>query len=218
MAIWHFITNLGDSAIMLPCAMLMGVWLLLTVSWQQALRWYFCFAAASVLVAASKIAFFGWGIGIRALDFTGFSGHSMLGAAVMPVLGWLLLQPSERLSRAGAALGAMLAVMVAWSRVHLGYHSPWEAVTGSLIGLSASACYLYRAPKVSQKHMQRLAMAAVLLAPIVLFHGTHAPTHGILQRIGAYIAGNSEPFSRQDLREDNSVPRADSLARGDRAA
>ncbi|WP_462382984.1 phosphatase PAP2 family protein [Pseudomonas sp. Marseille-QA0892] len=218
MAFWHFVTNLGDSAIMLPCAMLMGIWLLLTVSWQQAVRWYLCFAAASLLVAASKIAFFGWGVGIRALDFTGFSGHSMLGAAVMPVLGWLLFQPSERLSRAGAALGAVLAIMVAWSRVHLGYHSPWEAVTGSLIGLSASAYYLYRGPRVSQKSMQRLAMAAVLLAPIVLFHGVHAPTHGILQRIGAYIAGNSEPFSRQDLRKNNSVPRADSLAKRDQAA
>lgn len=218
MAVWHFITNLGDSAIMLPCAMLMGVWLLLTVSWREAVRWYACFATACLLVAASKIAFFGWGIGIRALDFTGFSGHSMLGAAVMPVLGWLLLQPSQRLSQVGAAMGAAAAILVAWSRIHLGYHSPWEAVTGSMIGLSASAYYLYRGPRVSQRYMQRLAMAVVLLAPIVIFHGTHAPTHGILQRIGAYIAGNSEPFSRQDLREDNAIPRADSLVKRDQAA
>ena len=97
------------------------------------------FGAASLSVALSKIAFFGWGLGIPRLDFTGFSGHSMLVGSVLPILGWLLAsraRPSLRLT--AAAIGAACALLIAVSRVVLGYHSISEVVTGLPIGYAAS--------------------------------------------------------------------------------
>jgi len=43
------------------------------------------FGITGAIVSASKLAFMGWGIGIRELDFTGFSGHSALFAAFWPI-------------------------------------------------------------------------------------------------------------------------------------
>jgi membrane-associated phospholipid phosphatase len=207
MSFWHLITNLGDSAVMLPSAVIIGLWLWFTASRAVSLRWYASFATACSLVALSKIAFFGWGVGIRALDFTGFSGHSMLGATVLPVLFWLLLQPSGWLARVAPLVGAVMAILVAWSRVHLGYHSPSEAITGTTIGLSAAAFFLYRAPFSAQRaRSHRYALACSLAAPLVILHGVHAPTHGIIQKIGAFAAGNSQPFTRKDLHQRNELP------------
>jgi len=48
------------------------------------------FGITGAIVSASKLAFMGWGIGIRELDFTGFSGHSALFAVFWPIFLWLL--------------------------------------------------------------------------------------------------------------------------------
>jgi hypothetical protein len=45
---------------------------------QAAWRWALLFGITGAIVCASKLAFMGWGMGIRELDFTGFSGHTAL--------------------------------------------------------------------------------------------------------------------------------------------
>ena len=39
------------------------------------------FGITGTVVCISKLAFMGWGIGIREIDFTGFSGHTALSTA-----------------------------------------------------------------------------------------------------------------------------------------
>ncbi|MFC6518687.1 hypothetical protein ACFQAT_01865 [Undibacterium arcticum] len=80
------ITSVGGITVMAPAAIAITVWLVVERSWRVALWWCLLFAAGMGLVVATKIAFIGWGIGIRSLDFTGFSGHSMRATAVIPVL------------------------------------------------------------------------------------------------------------------------------------
>ena len=52
---WLFITNFGDSSVMLPCAVLIALWLLAGLSARAALLWLLLFGAASLSVALSKI-------------------------------------------------------------------------------------------------------------------------------------------------------------------
>lgn len=196
---WLFITNFGDSSVMLPCALLIALWLLAGLSARAALLWLLLFGAASLSVALSKIAFFGWGLGIPHLDFTGFSGHSMLVGSVMPILGWLL---ASRARLTAAALGAVCALLIAISRVVLGYHSVSEVVTGLPIGYAASASLLWllRGQEVVLKPRQAALGASLLLLPLLLLHGTNAPTQRVLERLAVKFADEQNPWTRAHQR------------------
>lgn len=200
---WLFITNFGDSSVMLPCAVLIALWLLAGLSARAALFWLLLFGAAGLAVALSKIAFFGWGLGIPRLDFTGFSGHSMLVGSVLPILGWLLAsraRPSLRLT--SAAIGAACALLIAVSRVVLGYHSISEVVTGLPIGYAASGglLWLLRGEEVNLKPRQAALGASLLLLPLLLLHGTNAPTQRVLERLAVKFADEQKPWTRAHQR------------------
>ncbi|MEB0165436.1 phosphatase PAP2 family protein, partial [Glaciimonas sp. CA11.2] len=123
------ITRLADTTVMLPLAAACTVWLACGRAWRMAFWWCLLFALGLTLVAATKIAFIGWGIGIQALDFTGFSGHAMRTTAVMPVLFYLLLQKSSPTVRTlGVVLGIALGVLIGISRLAVQVHSVSEVV------------------------------------------------------------------------------------------
>src|SRR5438445_2386701 len=104
MLIWMTITKLADTTVMVPVAAACAAWLVCGRAWRMALWWCLLFTMGLALVAATKIAFVGWGIGIRSLDFTGFSGHAMRASAVMPVLFYLLLQKAPPFARTSGVL------------------------------------------------------------------------------------------------------------------
>jgi membrane-associated phospholipid phosphatase len=88
----------------------------------------------------SKVAFLGFGLGIAALDFTGFSGHSMYAASVeIPLLATCALALCGRGRWVGAMLGTALAALIAVSRVEVGAHSVSEAIAGFVLGGSLAA-------------------------------------------------------------------------------
>jgi hypothetical protein len=81
----------GDSTVLLPSAAAVFMVLFLRrPSRQIAWQWGLLFGITGAIVSASKLAFMGWGIGIRELDFTGFSGHTALSTAFWPIFLWLL--------------------------------------------------------------------------------------------------------------------------------
>src|ERR1700756_1162312 len=138
---WVAVTRVGEPQILLPAFGAGALWLALArpagargrlaqgnahahdhPARRSALRWVAGIAATSVVTTVSKIAFLGFGIGIAALDFTGFSGHSMYSWAILPVLaaivgGWR-----------GALASVGLALLITYSRVDLGAHSWSEAI------------------------------------------------------------------------------------------
>ena len=61
----------------------------------MAVGWLLLLGAAIGVVTVTKLAFLGWGVGIRELDFTGVSGHAMLSTAVYPVALFLMLLPAR---------------------------------------------------------------------------------------------------------------------------
>src|SRR4051812_17523224 len=99
MLTWLHITRLGDFTLMSLTAFAIAAWLFAGGEKRAALWWSVLFGAGTGVVIVTKMAFIGWGIGIRSLDFTGFSGHAMRAAAVMPVLFYLALQKAPSLLR-----------------------------------------------------------------------------------------------------------------------
>ncbi len=87
---WQLISFFGDSTVLLPSAAALFIVLMLRkTSRLLAWQWSLLFGITGAIVCASKLAFMGWGLGIRELDYTGFSGHSALSAAFWPIFLWL---------------------------------------------------------------------------------------------------------------------------------
>ena len=117
---WMFLTRWGNSLLLLPAASCICIGLWAGGERRVAWKWAVCFGAAVLLVFATKVAFLGWGIGSRTLDFTGISGHSMLAAAVLPMLGWWLTQErSPETQRNATIAGTVVACIIGASRLLL---------------------------------------------------------------------------------------------------
>lgn len=195
MDFWPLVTHLGDSSLLAPAAVFVFGWLLYRHETAKAGLWVLLFGFSTALVVTSKLAFMGWGIGIPTLDFTGFSGHSMMAGAVLPPLAALLFS-SRRLALIAAGLAALLAVLVGVSRLAINVHSPAEVYAGLVLGLGTSAAFL-GATRVRLPAFQ----PGVLLLVVVLglgqaVTGIRAPTHHLLERIAVHLADRPEPFQR----------------------
>ena len=211
---WLAVTRLGEAQILLPAFCAGALWLALArpagargrlaqgnahahdhPARRSALRWVAGIAATTIVTTLSKIAFLGFGIGIAALDFTGFSGHSMYSWAILPVLaaivaGWR-----------GALVGVALAMLITYSRVDLGAHSWSEAISGMALGAAAAgwtlADYLAHPGAVRAPWWPPLLLAAWLT--LLPMRAPPSRTHGLVVAISLKLSGHTRPYTRFEL-------------------
>lgn len=194
---WYLITSLGGAGLTLPLAFAIALWLAIGYTWRMAAAWLLLLGAAIGVVTVTKLAFLGWGVGIRELDFTGVSGHAMLSTAVYPVALFLMLLPARPSIRlAGVLLGLAAGMAVGLSRVVLSAHSPSEAITGCLVGALAALLFVRWAWQAAPGRLSAFPVAASLLALTVLLHGVHVPTQRWVTHIALTVSGHEKPFIR----------------------
>ena len=209
---WLRLTALGDSAVLLPIALLLAAWLLVQPATRRAgLRWTLVLGACIAGIVTTKLAYMGWGIHPPGINFVGMSGHSAMSFLVWPVIAALLAGRAGPRGRAFAiAAGVLLALGVSVSRLAVDAHTPPEVVVGSLWGALASAVFLAmerRPPPIA-----RLGgwAALGLLLPLVLTYGHVFPSNRILAQVARTISGHSRIYTRCDLprrvRGDTCVP------------
>ncbi len=197
---WRAVTHLGAAGLLLPvfAAQMVGLW-----SCQRALatRWALAVAMAASVTLLTKCLFFGWGLGIAALNFTGISGHALLATSIYPVLLSIHApQNSPRWQRAGLYLGLAVAVAVGVSRIVLGAHSASEVWSAWGLGLLVSYItvgnQLERAPQLSL-----LARFSPLLLLLALNSGTatYLPSHDLEVKFALAVSGRAKPFTRHQL-------------------
>ncbi|MCF7065041.1 phosphatase PAP2 family protein [Klebsiella variicola] len=202
---WQFVSFFGDSTVLLPSAAVLFIILLLRKSSKYvAWLWALLFGMTGAIVSASKLAFMGWGVGIRELDFTGFSGHSALSAAFWPIFLWLLsAQSSSALRRVSVVVGYVIAGLVGYSRLMLQAHSISEVIAGLLLGTCGSALFLLlqtRSSCFADVSLSRGGLLSLVLIPVVLLNtGMKAPTQSLLGEIAVKIGPLAKPFTRADL-------------------
>ncbi len=196
---WWVITHLGSSSLLLPALVLVlgGLW---EGGARHVARGYLLRIVAAVLITViSKCLFFGWGIGIAALDFTGISGHTLLATSILPLLLRGVPWPALQALGLGAAVGWALAIAVGISRVVVNAHSVSEVVAGWMLGAAVSWPILRALGTTSLTHWaSKLAPLALLLA----FHSssaTYLPTHALEVRLALWVSGQGKPFMRQHL-------------------
>ncbi|WP_058835972.1 phosphatase PAP2 family protein [Luteimonas abyssi] len=133
---WAWLVPPGEAKLILPAAVLLGLPLLLRRdSRNGVLGWWAGLGLATALTAVSKIAFYGWGTGIRAWDLTCFSGHTVIALAFWPVaLALCVPATCGTRRRLAAAAGWAFGGLIGISRATLGTH-PWsEVIAGALLG------------------------------------------------------------------------------------
>ncbi|KRG50946.1 phosphatase PAP2 family protein [Stenotrophomonas beteli] len=188
--VWRTLSALGDSRWLLPMALV----LLITLPRADARlkwRWLLAIAVTAGVTLASKVAFMGWGIGIKSVHFTGFSGHAAMSSVVYPVVGALLAGPAKRARAIGVAIGVLLAIAIAWSRIPLHAHSLSEVIAGLMLGLGCSAWALYGARP--SRRAALISIAAALLAGAALpLAQPNLHTHQAVIALAKFISGRTE--------------------------
>ena len=210
-AAWHWLTRLGEAQILLPAMLMAAAALAWRGAPRLALAWVTATALAATVTTASKVAFLGYGIGWAALDFTGFSGHAMFAAAVLPLLLRLAAGSAARGSPGdgagprrqpiGLAAGFALAGAVAVSRVMVGAHSWSEALAGFALGATASALTLRWAGALPALRSARWVPVALLgWALLGVVGAPPSRTHDWVTRLALAQSGRSVPFRRWQTR------------------
>lgn len=201
MTMWESITQWGNSTLLLPAALFIAGDLWSGESPRLGGRWVVAFGIAVSVVLISKIAFLGWGVGIRAIDFTGVSGHATLAAAVFPTLGWRIIQERSRSIRGSAvAVGAAVAALVGLSRIALHTHSVSEVVAGLIIG-GLVAWLVIPGARTSQRCVPaRWVALSIIVLSGTIWHGENADVaHDLVERLALLLSGRTKVFDRNML-------------------
>jgi membrane-associated phospholipid phosphatase len=195
---WQFLSRFGETTLLLPCAVMLYAWFRYSREAATARQWLCAFVAAAGLTLLSKLAYMGWGIGVPSLDFTGFSGHSMMAAAVLPVVLHRLVPARPAwLALAAASVGVMMAAGVSVSRLALGVHSLSEVAGGLVLGLGASIWCIALSHGTARRTAPPLAIALMLCLVLGLpASGATAPTHHWLEQIAVYLSHRDKPYDR----------------------
>ncbi|CAN5186757.1 N/A [soil metagenome] len=215
LSFWPLFTRLGEAQILLPLVALAALWLWLGAG-QGALarRWLLAVGCAVALTTASKLAFIGWEVGVADWDFTGISGHAACSAAILPMLGWLLVcGRAKPVRRAGVLGGFALAGLIAWSRLAVDAHSSSEAISGFVLGsvaswIALSGLSLARAADnmpfasaagsatAAPRWLQTAVIASLLVLP---FSAPRSQSHDWVTALSVRLSGRGQPFMRHEL-------------------
>ncbi|MBK4734326.1 phosphatase PAP2 family protein [Noviherbaspirillum pedocola] len=200
MPTWTLFTKLADTYVLLPAALLCMLCLASARAWRLTAVWAVLLGCGLALVAATKLAFVGWGIGSRDWNFTGISGHAMRAAAIAPVLFYLLAQNSGLVVRMLAIFGGItFGILIGISRLAVHVHSVSEVVTGCLLGIVISLPFLALLERSPRPAFPRHLLLAAAL-PLLAMTGTPgAPTEKWLERVALSLSGHSAPYTRNDL-------------------
>ena len=192
---------LGDSGLMIPMAIVIG----LTLAFSRgtgalAVWWTLFWIATGGLVLTTKLAFFMWGIGSARFDFTGLSGHAALAALIWPAAMWLLAANRVTLSKTlWVMAGFLTGVAITYSRVELNDHSTSEAVIGFVAGSLIGLGFWWLVQRCQPIRIRHAGWAgAALLVLVVVQHGRPTPTQDWIRLVSARLTG-TPPFGRPDL-------------------
>jgi len=194
---WTLITDFGDSAVMLPAAATIALWLGAGGAWRAMAAWLLSFGLGAAAVVGTKIAFLGWGIGIATLNFTGISGHTMLATAVTLTAIHLLSMGAPRpLRLALMAAGLAGALAIGISRLALDAHSLSEVCSGLIIGGLVAGGFALASRRLAAPVLAPGLMLASLAIVCIAMHGHQAGAQGLIERVSLYLSGHGQAYTR----------------------
>jgi len=181
-----FLTDFGDSAVLLPLSIAIFVWLLATRSMRSAIWWGAALAVCGVGIGILKILFFACP---PAPDLGSPSGHTALSLLAYGALGVIVAgEARSRWLRWTVHVSAFLFVLtIAVSRVEVHAHSPSEVVVGFLVGGMALAVFATAYLRVPSRSGRVVPLLVATVMTIALFHGLQLTPEGPLHEFALIL-------------------------------
>ena len=182
----RFLTDFGDSAVLLPMSAVVLVWLLATRSTGAAIWWLGVLIVFGAVVGSLKMLFFACPPAVDVRSPSGHTGFSMLVyGSIAAIVAAQRQSPWSRSAIMASAIA--LVVGIAISRVILHMHSARETVIGFLIGAAAVSVFFfgYQRTTPSRRLMSPLLFAIVLTAAV--FHGVRLNAETNLHTLGGWL-------------------------------
>lgn len=203
----YWITRFGEIGIVVPLAAALTLWMLATTrAIRPVVQWLLPLGLAVGITTLSKVAFIGWGLGIAAMDFTGFSGHAMFSAAIYPVVAYVLAAQASQQPKArfwAPLAGYALALVIGWSRVHIQVHSVSEVVAGLALGASTSGWTIWRLSRTLDAPHPRphrwVLLALLGWLGVMPVQAAPSRSHDMVTQLALRLSGHDKPFRRADL-------------------
>lgn len=200
--VWHALIYLGDGAVLIPCAVLIFVWLIAESASRRTGWWWLAGALlVSGGVAVSKVLYMVSGWHPAGWNFIGLSGHAALSFLLYPVAAALVTNRNKRWLRVVAvALGAGLALAIAISSWVLREHSVAEVALGSLWGALGAAAFLTITWRhVTQAPSLRRWMAVSVLLLVMVAFKQEFPSTRVLGWIALQVSARTAIHTRTEL-------------------
>jgi membrane-associated phospholipid phosphatase len=196
MMLWMALSALGSMSVTGPLCIAVAVWLLAGRTWRLSLSWCMLFGIGLLLVALTKIAYYGWGIGIPQWKFAGLSGHAMRACAVYPVVFYLMFLKARPVTRhAALAVGVLFAAVISFSRVPVLAHSVSEVVLGGAVGFAVAAAFIVTARSEQPAAVGRILVALCVPLVLVMPFTKPMPAERWVKQMAMYLSGN-DPVQR----------------------
>lgn len=185
--VWWRVTDFGDSAVVLPLAFFVVVYL---VFFSRRLRDGLALALATggtafcllLLKLAFRACINPTGGGI----ITSPSGHVGMSAVVYGCLALLLSQGSPRRVLLLAAT-ALFVVLIAISRVVLGAHNQAEVLTGLAVGSGFAVAFSLAAARPGGQDLSRRPLLAIALLAVLVTYGLNPPIEEVIKEIAIQL-------------------------------
>jgi membrane-associated phospholipid phosphatase len=177
-AIWRFLTDFGDTAVTVPLAILVTLFLLAARQPRLALGWALVILGCAGLTGGLKLAFTVCGYPPAGSRLMSPSGHTAMSVAVYgglaAVIGHGFKVPARTALIAAAAI---FTIGIALSRTIVGYHTPIEVAIGLLVGTVALAIMIAVVARYRPAYLPTHWLVAAL------FHGTRWPAEQAIHRL-----------------------------------
>ena len=181
------VSNLGDSAILLPLSLIVAaaIWRFQS---QLAAAWFLgavtlCAAVMAILKIAFVTCSHAWGT-----DIVSPSGHASLSAMFYGSLALVVARQVRPWQQALIVIGGCgLIAAVAISRVVLRVHSPAEVLVGLTVGMAACALFAVQYLRRPAPPLSLVLLFAATVTAIFLLHGIHLHAEPLVWRIAPWL-------------------------------
>jgi len=187
-----FLTDAGDSGVLLPLAMISAGLLWLLHSGRAAWLLLRSVLLAAVLISLLKVLFLSCASHWQP-ELISPSGHACLSAAVFGSLGIVAAAGRPAVARAGIAIFvALLVGIIAVSRVLIGVHTWTEVLVGLAVGVCAQTLFAWSYLRTSPPRVDLKTFGVTLVATLLLAFGVRLPGESLLRHVARHIGENCE--------------------------
>jgi membrane-associated phospholipid phosphatase len=190
-----FITDAGDSGVLLPIALVSAAMLWFFHSHRLAWLLLRSLLATSVLIAALKVIFLACGTHWQA-GLISPSGHACMSALVYGSVATVVAAGRPLAARvAAAAVVALLVGAIAISRVTLGVHSWIEVLVGLAVGLAGQLWFAWSYARLEPLRVDLKTFGVAVTATLLLAFGIRIPAESVIRHLAKRFGDSCEKIA-----------------------